>query len=110
MKPILFFIILIGSILAETAQEKAVQDLRLAQQKLRSLQLEITDEAGDLIKKVETIDDKVLNQNKTLSDLLKAEENVAGEQRQLKNELARRKGEFEYTLSSLRSIYTLFIQ
>lgn len=103
MKPILFFIILIGSILAETAQEKAVQDLRLAQQKLRSLQLEITDEAGDLIKKVETIDDKVLNQNKTLSDLLKAEENVAGEQRQLKNELARRKGEFEYTLSSLRS-------
>ena len=51
MKPILFFIILIGSILAETAQEKAVQDLRLAQQKLRSLQLEITDEAGDLIKK-----------------------------------------------------------
>ncbi len=103
MKRILLSLALTSGVYAQTAQEKAEQDLRLAQQQLLTLQTEITNEAGDLIKEVETIDDQVLAQTKTLADLLKAEDDVAGEQRQLNNELARRKGEFEYTLSTLRS-------
>lgn len=103
MKRFLLSLALTGSVLAQSAQEKADQDLRLAQEQLRSLEAEITDEESVLINEVEKIDDTVIKQSKTLNDLLKAEDNVAGEQRLLDNKLARRKGEFEYTLSTLRS-------
>lgn len=103
MKRFLLSLALSGSVLAQTAQEKADQDLKLAQEQLRAQEVEITAEASVLLNEVEAIDDTVIKQSDTLNGLLKAEDNVAGEQRQLDNELARRKGEFEYTLSTLRS-------
>lgn len=103
MKRFLISLALSGSVLAQTAQEKAEQDLKLAQEQLNALEAEITREANVLINEVEEIDDTVIKQSETLTGLLKAEDNVAGQQRQLDNELAGRKGEFEYTLSTLRS-------
>ncbi|MFT6177937.1 MAG: biopolymer transport protein ExbB [Paracoccaceae bacterium] len=88
---------------AQTAQEKAEQDLRLAQEQLQSLEAEITSEERVIIREVEKVDDMVIQQHKSLTKLLRDEDNVAGKQRELDNELARRKGEFEFTLSSLRS-------
>ena len=103
MKRFLLSLVFTGSVFAQSAQEKADQDLRLSQEQLRSLDVEITKEESVLLNEVEKIDDTVITQSKTLTGLLQAEDNVAGEQRQLSNELARRKGEFEYTLSTLRS-------
>ncbi len=103
MKNFLLSFALIGSAFSQTAQQKAEQDLLLAQKQLRSLEAEITSEERIIIREVEKIDDRVIEQHKTLTKLLRDEDNVTGKQRELDNELARRKGEFEFTLSSLRS-------
>ena len=103
MKRILLSVALTGSVFAQTAQEKADQDLLLAQQQQLALEVDITKESSILVGEVETIDNKVLEQSKALAELMKAEDNAAGKQRQLDNELAGRKGEFEFTLSTLRS-------
>ena len=87
----------------QTAEQKAAQDLRLAQEQYNTLDAEITREERLIIQEVEKIDDMVIQQHKTLTKLLRDEDNVLGKQRELDNELARRKGEFEFTLSSLRS-------
>ena len=103
MKTILPLIALTGMSFAQPAQEKAETDLRLAQDQLKKLVTKITAEEGDLVRSVEKLDDEVIDRNKALTKLLSDEEGIAGKQRQLDNELARRKGEFEFTLSSLRS-------
>jgi biopolymer transport protein ExbB len=87
----------------QTAQEKAEQDLKLARQQMQDLQREILAEQGKLVLEVDEIDTAVLKQEKRLRELLRAEDQVAGKQRQLNNELASRKGEFEYTLATLKS-------
>ena len=103
MTRILLALALAAPAFAQTAQEKADQDLKLAQQQLKELQLEILSEEGALVKEVSDLDTRVLDQERRLSELLRAEDNVAGDQRQLNNELASRKGEFEYTLATLKS-------
>lgn len=103
MKGKYLFLALIGTSFGQTAQEKAELDLKLAQQQLQSLESEIIREERQLVQAVESIDDQVIAQHKSLTKLLRDEDNVIGRQRELDNELARRKGEFEYTLSSLRS-------
>lgn len=87
----------------QSAEEKAARDLLLAQEQLNKLEVEITREEREIVQEVEKIDDMVIEQHKTLTKLLRDEDNVLGKQRELDNELARRKGEFEFTLSSLRS-------
>lgn len=103
MKSFLIIPALVSGLFAQTALEKAEQDLRLAEEQLRTLEIEITKEESTLVRAVEAIDDRVIEQHKTLTKLLKDEDNLAGQQRELNNELARRKGEFEFTMSSLRS-------
>ncbi len=103
MKRLFLSLAFIGSTSAQTAQQKAEQDLQLAQEQLRAFETEMTGEERVIIQEVEKIDDMVIEQHKTLTKLLRDEDNVAGKQRELDNELARRKGEFEFTLSSLRS-------
>lgn len=103
MKRILLSLTLVGSAFGQTAQEKAARDLLLAQEQLNKLEVEITREEREIVQEVEKIDDMVIQQHKTLTKLLRDEDNVLGKQRELDNELARRKGEFEFTLSSLRS-------
>lgn len=88
---------------AQTAQEKADQDLVLAKQQLQSLQEEILKEQSVLFKEVADLDNDVLDQKGILDKLLKAEDNVTGNQRRLNDKLASRKGEFEYTLATLKS-------
>lgn len=88
---------------AQTAQEKADQDLRLAEQQLRSLQEEILKENSALIREVGQLDNDVLDAEKKLRGLLKDEDSAVGNQRQLNEELASRKGEFEYTLATLKT-------
>jgi biopolymer transport protein ExbB len=103
MKKIFLSLALIGSTFAQTAQQKAEQDLQLAREQLQALEVEITREERVIIQEVEKIDDMVIEQHKSLTGLLRDEDNVTGKQRELDNELARRKGEFEFTLSNLRS-------
>jgi biopolymer transport protein ExbB len=88
---------------AQTAQEKADQDLVLAQEQLRTLQEEILKEQGVLFKEVADLDNDVLEGKSTLDVFLKDEDKVVGKQRRLNDELASRKGEFEYTLATLKS-------
>lgn len=88
---------------AQTAQEKADLDLRLAEEQLRTLQTEVLQEQASLFKEVADLDNKVLDAERDLAELLKAEDDVAGSQRRLNDELASRKGEFEYTLATLKS-------
>lgn len=94
---------LMGSVQAQTAQEKIDQDLKLAQQQLKDLQLEILKEQSALVQEVGTMETRNLDQEEKLNQLLLDEDKVAGDQRQLDNELAGRKGEFEYTLATLKS-------
>lgn len=103
MRRLFFSLLLSGVSFGQTAQDKAEADLRLAQEQLRTLEAEITSEERVIIREVEKIDDMVIEQHKTLTQLLRDEDNVAGKQRELDNELARRKGEFEFTISNLRS-------
>ncbi|YCM46271.1 MotA/TolQ/ExbB proton channel family protein [Verrucomicrobiaceae bacterium 227] len=103
MKRFLMSLALCGAAMGQSAEDKAALDLRLAQEQLNSLEVEITREERSLIQDVEKVDDMVIQQHKTLTKLLRDEDNVLGKQRELDNELARRKGEFEFTLSSLRS-------
>jgi len=103
MKYFFFLFLLPASAFGQDALKKAQTDLRLAQEQLRSLSAEINAEEGALIREVEALDDKIVARGKILRSKLKDEEGVAGQQRQLNNELDRRKGEFDYTGSSLRS-------
>ena len=103
MKHLFIALALAGTVSAQSALEKAEQDLRLAQSQLKTLETQITKEEGDLIRVVEEIDDKVLKQHKSLAKLLKDEDALSGAQRKLNNELSSRKGEFEFTLNLLRS-------
>ena len=88
---------------AQTAQEKADLDLRLAEEQLRTLQTEVLQEQAGLFKEVADLDNAVLDAERDLAELLKAEDDVAGNQRRLNDELASRKGEFEYTIATLKS-------
>jgi len=103
MKRILLPLFLVGSVFGQSAEQTAAQDLLLAQEQLDKLEIEITKEEREIVQEVEKIDDMVIQQHKTLTKLLRDEDNVIGKQRELDNELARRRGEFAFTLSSLRS-------
>lgn len=103
MKRLFLSLALGGTAFGQSAQEKAILDLRLAQEQLNTLESGITKEERVIVREVEKIDDMVIQQHKTLTKLLRDEDNVLGKQRELDSELARRKGEFEFTLSNLRS-------
>ncbi len=92
-----------GPLLAQDAARKAETDLRLATEQLRQLKSEIIKKETPLIRRVEQLDDRAIALGKELNSSLAGEKAIAGEQRKLDNELASRRGEFDYTLSSLRS-------
>lgn len=87
----------------QSAQQKADQDLVLAQIEMKELKEDILEQESELVMEVERLDEEVVTLSKELATLLKEEESLAGEQKKLDAELAARKGEFEFTLSSLRS-------
>lgn len=87
----------------QSAQQKADQDLVLAQIEMKKLKEEILEQESELVMEVERLDEEVATLSKDLAALLREEDSLAGEQKKLDAELAARKGEFEFTLSSLRS-------
>ncbi|MDA0766624.1 MAG: MotA/TolQ/ExbB proton channel family protein [Verrucomicrobia bacterium] len=92
-----------GPLVGQSAQQKADQDLVLAQIEMKKLQEGILEEESSLVVQVERLDEEVVELSKELAKLLGEEESMAGRQKKLDDELAGRKGEFEFTLSSLRS-------
>lgn len=104
MRKLILASVVCGSMASgQSAREKIELDLKLAREQLEVLEVKILREERKIVREVEKIDDQVAQQHKTIAKLLRDEDDVTGKQRQLNNELARRKGEFEYTLSSLRS-------
>jgi len=94
---------LAGLAMGQDAQQKADQDLVLAQIEVKKLQEGILEGESALVVEVERLDEEVSGLTKELAKLLAEEESMAGRQKRLDDELAGRKGEFEFTLSSLRS-------
>ncbi|MGC6582865.1 MAG: MotA/TolQ/ExbB proton channel family protein [Akkermansiaceae bacterium] len=88
---------------SQTAQQKADNDLRVAQEQLEKLQASIDSQEAVLIREVEVLDDQVLDLQKALRKLLNEEAGLAGSQRQLDLELQARRGEADFTRSTLRN-------
>ena len=90
-----------------SAQGKAIQearaDLALAVDRLKETREQIFAEETPLIREVEELDIRVSQAAQDLKALNLKEANLAGSQRALTNELASRKGEFDFTFQTLNS-------
>ena len=86
---------------AQDTLARAQADLERATALLRERQQETAAEEFPLLEKVEALDLQVMDKSRELSGLLTDERRLAGRQKALNDELASRRGEFEYTNNTL---------
>lgn len=98
---LLAFLCLVLPLGAEPALQEAQADLAIAKRKLAALQDATAAEEGPLVMSVQKLDEQVMAKNRELRALLHQEQQLAGNQKRLLDELASRKGEFEYTNNTL---------
>lgn len=90
-----------GEVSSGDALLKARKNLEAAQQEFLEMQQGIAQEEGPLVVQVQTLEEELRLREKKLRELEAQELQIAGKERRLDNELASRRGEFDYTRNVL---------
>ncbi|GHC64135.1 MotA/TolQ/ExbB proton channel family protein [Roseibacillus persicicus] len=80
---------------------KAQNNLKSAQQEFLQMQQAIAQEESPLVVQVQTLEEELRLREKKLKEAEAQEQLVAGKEKKLDNELANRRGEFDYTTNVL---------
>lgn len=90
-----------GEVSSGDALQQAKANLETAQRELNEMQQAIAQEEGPLVVQVQTLEEELTLREKKLRGLEAQELQVAGREKRLDNELASRRGEFDYTRNVL---------
>jgi biopolymer transport protein ExbB len=82
---------------SSAALEKARNNLTAAKREFQTMQQAIAEEESPLVIQVQTLEEELRMKEKKLRELQAQEQQVAGREKRLDNELASRRGEFDYT-------------
>ena len=83
------------------ALNKAKANLTSAQQEFVQLQQTIAQEESPLVVAIQSLEEEIRFREKSLRELKAKELQIAGKEKRLDNELASRRGEFDYTKNVL---------
>lgn len=92
---------LVAPLRAQDTLARAQADLEKATELLRERRQETAAEEFPLVEKVEMLDTEVMAKSRELRALLNDEQRLEGKQKALNDELASRRGEFEFTSNTL---------
>jgi biopolymer transport protein ExbB len=82
---------------SSAALAQARKNLEAAKQEFQTMQQTIAEEESPLVIEVQTLEEELRMKEKKLRELQAQEQQVAGREKRLDNELASRRGEFDYT-------------
>lgn len=92
---------LLGEVTGTQALEKAKANLETARREFNQMQQAIAQEQSPLVLEVQTLEEELRLREKKLRELQAQELQIAGKEKRLDNELASRRGEFDYTRNVL---------
>ncbi|MGJ8724990.1 MAG: MotA/TolQ/ExbB proton channel family protein [Roseibacillus sp.] len=90
-----------GQVSSGEALQKARNNLAAAQREFNEMQQAIAQEESPLVVQVQTLEEELRLREKKLRELETQEMQIAGKEKRLNNELASRRGEFDYTRNVL---------